>query len=74
MTTAKVAERLGVNPSRVRQFIRDGRLKASKDGRDNYVHEDDLAAFIAAQQEMRPGPRANVALPHRAPGETEPDQ
>jgi excisionase family DNA binding protein len=42
LTTAEAAERLGVSPSRVRQFILDGRLPAQKVGRDLFIKESDL--------------------------------
>ena len=60
MTTAAAADRLGVNPSRVRQFIREGRLQSEKLGRDRIIHEDALAAFIEAQKAKRRGPRSRV--------------
>ncbi len=42
LTTQQVAEKLGVSASRVRQFILDGRLPATKLGRDNLILEADL--------------------------------
>ncbi len=42
LTTAQAAKRLGVNASRVRQFILEGRLPAMKLGRDNLIREADL--------------------------------
>ena len=42
LTTQQAAERLGVSASRVRQFILDGRLPATKLGRDNLIREADL--------------------------------
>jgi excisionase family DNA binding protein len=65
MTTAEAATRLGVNQSRVRQFIREGRLASEKVGRDRLIHEDALTAFIEAQKEKRPGPRSRAALAAR---------
>jgi excisionase family DNA binding protein len=43
LTTQQAAERLGVSASRVRQFILDGRLPATKLGRDNLIREADLS-------------------------------
>jgi excisionase family DNA binding protein len=60
MTCGEAARRLNVNPSRVRQFIRSGRLKALRHGRDHAIHPDDLTAFIHSLKEARPGPPANV--------------
>ena len=42
LTTQKAGELLGVNPSRVRQFILEGRLPAIKIGRDWIISKDDL--------------------------------
>lgn len=74
MTTAEAATRLGVNQSRVRQFIKEGRLQSEKLGRDRIIHEDALAAFIEAQKERRPGPRARIVtrLPASPPPPEEP--
>lgn len=42
LTTQQAGERLGVNASRVRQFILEGRLPAIKLGRDHLIREEDL--------------------------------
>lgn len=42
LTTAQVAERLGVHPSRVRALVREGRLPHRKFGRDLQFEETDL--------------------------------
>ena len=42
LTTEQAGEKLGVNASRVRQFILEGRLPATKLGRDNLIREEDL--------------------------------
>ncbi|SRR6266496_2828766 len=42
LTTEQAGKRLGVNASRVRQFILEGRLPAIKLGRDNLIREEDL--------------------------------
>jgi len=43
-TTAEAAEQLGVSPGRVRQLILQGRLKATRFGRDLAILEKDLDA------------------------------
>ena len=43
LTTEQAGKRLGVNASRVRQFILEGRLPAIKLGRDNLIREEDLS-------------------------------
>jgi excisionase family DNA binding protein len=45
MTTKQAAEFLGVNPSRCRQLILAGELKAEKIGRDWHIKERDAATF-----------------------------
>jgi excisionase family DNA binding protein len=45
LTTAEVAKRLGVDQSRVRQFIANGQMPAIKKGRDWLIAESDLKAF-----------------------------
>jgi excisionase family DNA binding protein len=45
LTTEEAAKILGVTPSRVRQFILEGRLRAQKFGRSNAIDEDDLASI-----------------------------
>ncbi|HZT34520.1 MAG TPA: helix-turn-helix domain-containing protein [Nitrososphaera sp.] len=42
LTTSEAAERLGVNASRIRQLVLQGRLPAQKMGRDLFVDEKDL--------------------------------
>jgi excisionase family DNA binding protein len=42
LTTSEAAERLGVTPGRVRQFVLSGRLPAEKIGRDLFIKESDL--------------------------------
>lgn len=42
LTTADVAERLGVTVPRVHALIRVGRLPAEKMGRDYFIKEEDL--------------------------------
>ena len=42
LTTQQASKILGVNPSRIRQFILEGRLPAIKLGRDWIISKDDL--------------------------------
>jgi excisionase family DNA binding protein len=60
LTTEQAAEKLGVSPSRVRQFIIDGRLPAIKLGRDNLIREADLK-LIGNRKAGRPPKPNNVA-------------
>ena len=53
LTTAQAAERLRVNPSRVRQMILAGQLKATKVGRDWQIDERALAR-VAVRKPGRP--------------------
>lgn len=46
LTTAQVAERLGLDPSRVRVLAAQGRIVAEKVGRDWVFSEDAVAAFV----------------------------
>ena len=55
LTTQQAGERLGVNASRVRQFILEGRLPAIKLGRDNLIREEDLTLV----EERNPGRPSN---------------
>lgn len=53
LTTEQAAERLGITPTRVRFFIRDGRLPARKFGRAHLINEADLR-LIADRKPGRP--------------------
>lgn len=53
LTTEQAGERLGVNASRVRQFILEGRLPATKLGRDNLIREEDLT-LVQGRKAGRP--------------------
>lgn len=44
MTTTAVAKELGISQARVRQLVLAGRLKATKLGRDVFIHPKDLDA------------------------------
>lgn len=56
LTTSQAADFLGVTPSRIRQLIIDGRLPATKVGRDQLIRKDVLEAFseIPRQRTGRP--------------------
>jgi excisionase family DNA binding protein len=49
-TTRQAAARLGITPSRVRQFCREGRLKAVKFGRDWEISSASLNEFVKVQR------------------------
>ena len=53
LTTAKAAEKLGVDPSRIRQLILAGQLPATKHGRDWIIREQDLK-LVAIRKIGRP--------------------
>lgn len=50
MTTQEAAEALGVTRSLVLRFIRDGRLKSEKHGRDHWITPEELARFKALER------------------------
>ncbi len=52
LTTTQVAERLGITPSRVRQIIREGRLVATKHGRDWEVDPESLDSFVKVRRRV----------------------
>ncbi len=54
LTTQQAGEILGVNASRVRQFILEGRLPAIKLGRDNLIREEDLNLIRDRRTGRRP--------------------
>ncbi len=53
LTTREVAERLNVSVRRVHQFIEQGRLPATKLGRDYIIQEKDLR-LVAVRTNGRP--------------------
>lgn len=46
MTVQEAAEYLGISPQRVRQFIKSGRLKATRHGRDWWITTASANAFL----------------------------
>ena len=61
MTLTEAADRLGVAPATLRHQIRNGRLRASKVGRDWAVSEDEVRRY-AALSRGRPGRRGRDQL------------
>jgi excisionase family DNA binding protein len=57
LTTKEVSARLGVTIQRVQAMIRDGRLPASKLGRDYVIKERDLR-LVADRKPGRPRKQA----------------
>jgi len=45
LTTKQAAARLGISESRIRQYIGEGRLRATLFGRAHQIAERDLARF-----------------------------
>lgn len=50
LTTQQAATRLGVSPRRVLQFISDGRLLATKHGRDWLIDPESLDSLVKVQR------------------------
>jgi excisionase family DNA binding protein len=61
LTTAQVAERLGVHRTRVNVLIREGRLPAQQFGRAYLVDEKDLA-LVAERTVGRPSKSKNKTV------------
>ena len=59
-TTEQVAERLHRSEPSVRRLCHSGELRATKDGRQWLIHEDDLAEYLNAKSN-RPRRRRNRA-------------
>jgi excisionase family DNA binding protein len=62
ITTAEAAEILGVSPSRVRQFILEGRLKSQKIGRDQLLIKKDVDIFAAEPRYRTGRPTKNIDM------------
>lgn len=67
LTTEEVAERLGVSPGRVRQFVSQERLSAVKEGRSLLFEDDEVSRF--ERQQRNPG-RPSSAEADQLPLET----
>jgi excisionase family DNA binding protein len=59
-TTEEAAEILAVTPSRIRQFIGEGRLKSQKYGRDHLIQATDLYEFKKTGKKKRGRPNKNT--------------
>lgn len=59
LSTAQAAERIGVSPRRVQQFVQEGRLRRSGEApegmRGHLFDPEEVETF--AQIERKPGPR-----------------
>lgn len=55
LSTKDVARKLDVTASRVRQIILEGKLPATKLGRDWLVKEEDVEAYQTARREQQGG-------------------
>jgi excisionase family DNA binding protein len=49
MTLREAGERCGLSPITLRVLIRNGRLNAIKRGRDWFITDDDLDAYLASR-------------------------
>ncbi|MEE0801075.1 MAG: helix-turn-helix domain-containing protein [Gemmiger sp.] len=58
-TCAQVAERYGVSPLTVREWIRGGMLEAIRLGRDYRVSEEDLVRF-EQRRRTHPSPHSSI--------------
>jgi site-specific DNA-methyltransferase (adenine-specific) len=56
-TTESAAEFLQVTPARVRQLIREGRLKSEKYGRDHLIQEPELRWYTETGKKKPGRPR-----------------
>ena len=54
LTTAAVARQLGVSLSRVRQLVRDRRLRSTKIGRDHYFRPADVKRVTRREYTKKP--------------------
>jgi len=62
LTTAQVAERLGVHRTRVNVLIREGRLPAQQFGRAYLVDEKDLALVSERTVGRPPKPKSQFTV------------
>jgi len=54
LTVSDIADRLKVSPNLVRQWINEGRLRATRPGKEYRVSEEDLQAFTSASEYVAP--------------------
>lgn len=65
ISTQAAAERLGVTPKSVRNWVADGRLPAVRVGRNIRIDPADLDAFVRPYVEPEPPRPVDVSLPAR---------
>jgi excisionase family DNA binding protein len=63
LSLPEAAERLGVSIYTVRRWIKDGRLRAFKPGKEYRVREADLEEFLAAREVRPKGPAPSPLEP-----------
>lgn len=61
ISTNEAAKILGVSASRVRQLIIDGRLEATKIGRDQLLDEEKVTNFASKPRERTGRPKNNMS-------------
>ena len=61
ISTAEAAKILGVTPSRVRQLIIEGRLEATKIGRDQLLDKKNVESFALQPRERTGRPKSNMS-------------
>jgi len=61
LNTRQVAERLGVDVKTVLRYLRSGRLKGSRLGRDYRISEESLNALLQTEQPAKNGPVTRFA-------------
>jgi excisionase family DNA binding protein len=52
--TDEIGEHLGLEPATIRAWIREGKLRARKYGREYLVRADELEAFLSLQETSDP--------------------
>ena len=61
ISTADAAKILGISASRVRQLILDGRLEATKVGRDQLLEREKVEDFALVPRERTGRPQKNMS-------------
>ena len=61
ISTAEAAQILGISASRVRQLIIDGRLEATKVGRDQLLEKELVENFALIPRERTGRPKKNMS-------------